>query len=424
MGRFLVYQALGALVFLLVGRVLLRKLPRPLGLAPFALWNLAFVALFWFWSPGMSVIAAGARIAVYALTVAVHFLLMRRMAATREGAMWPSVLYPIALLVLFKYARILWVPLGASQGLHVEAAQRTLSLTFIGLSYMAFRLSHFAVEVRNGVVRMPTFWEHLAFAFFVPTMPVGPISPGSVFLTSLDGPDPARTPVGRSVLRILVGATKYLFLAGVLGHITYADLIGDGHPHAGPIDGIVSAVGYYLYLYCNFSGFCDLAIGGAGLMGISVVENFDFPLVARNIRDFWSRWHISLSNYVRDLLFTPLSKILAGKMPVQHGVALALLVTFIVTGVWHGVGLNFFLFGLFHAVGMVAHHYYVLFLRKRLSREQLRRYGENAVVRGAATLLTFAFVTVSFFFFANDLTGMKRILQVDANFPESVTIGF
>ncbi len=418
MGRFLLYQVAAGLVFVLGARVSLRSLPASLGRAPFALCNLLFVSVFWFWSPGVPVRLVAARLGTYVLLIAVHYLLLRRMAASPARASWPVVLYPIVLLAVFKYARVVWMPIGAAQGFDVEGAQRTLSLTFVGLSYMAFRLSHFTVEVRNRVVRMPTYWEHLAFAFFVPTMPVGPISPGSVFLDSLDHPDPELTPVSRSLLRILVGATKYLFLAGVLGHVAYADLLDDGHPHAGPIDWIVSSVGYYLYLYCNFSGFCDIAIGAAGLMGISVIENFDFPLVARNITHFWNRWHMSLSKYVREMLFSPLSTMLARRIPVNHAIAVAVLVTFIATGVWHGVGMNYFWFGVLHGVALAGNHYYTGFLRSRLTREQLRRYNENRVIKFLATGVTFSYVTVTLFVFANDTTSMKRILQVGPDLPE------
>jgi D-alanyl-lipoteichoic acid acyltransferase DltB (MBOAT superfamily) len=179
----------------------------------------------------------------------------------------------------------------------------------------------------------------------------------------------------------------------------------------------VSSVAYYLYLYCNFSGFCDMAIGASGLLGIEVVENFRAPLLARNIKDFWSRWHISLSEYVRSVLFTPLSIGLArrwGAENVPHAIAAALFVTFLLTGVWHGAGLNFALFGLLHGGAMVVHHYYTQLLRKKLGRERLKAYEANPWVKGLAVAATFAFVTLTFVVFANDLDSLKRLFQVDA----------
>ena len=98
---------------------------------------------------------------------------------------------------------------------------------------------------------------------------------------------------------------------------------------------------YYLYLYCNFSGYCDMAIGAAGLIGIPVAENFNNPFAARNVKDFWNRWHITLSSYMRDVVFAPLSKNLVramGPAYANHAIALTITVVFLLVGVWHGVG--------------------------------------------------------------------------------------
>jgi D-alanyl-lipoteichoic acid acyltransferase DltB (MBOAT superfamily) len=387
----------------------------------FAIVNVLGLMLLYHRVAGESLSRAIGRTTIYIVLVAIHYVLMRRIRPSSARSSWGAIFYPIILLVALKYCGFLWEPVAVAHGLPVGRVRDHLSILFIGISYLAFRLSHLAVEVRDGSVRMPTLAEHLAYSFFLPTMAVGPISPGSTFIGSLDAPSSEATPMGRSLLRILVGATKYLFVAGALVHLTYSDLLGDGHPHAGATDWIVSSVAYYLYLYCNFSGFCDMAIGAAGLMGVSVVENFNNPLVARNIKDFWSRWHISLSNYVREMLFLPLSMTLVrflGPRRGNHAIAIALLITFIATGVWHGAGLNFLLFGLLHAGAMVVHHYYTLFLRKRLSRDSLMRYEASAAIRAVAVVFTFAFVTVSFFVFANDLPSLRRLLEISPNLPE------
>jgi D-alanyl-lipoteichoic acid acyltransferase DltB (MBOAT superfamily) len=401
------------LAYVLLSRVALQMQRQALGRWCFALLNIAAVSVLWHWTVGRQAGAAAVRTAIYVAAVAAHYGLLRRLKASPQNASWPAVLYPIFLLVIFKYAQPIWGPLATSRGISAELIHARLLSVFVGLSYMAFRLSHLAVEVRSGVARMPTLAEHLAFAFFVPTMAVGPISPGSVFLGSLDSPSRDATPLGRAATRILVGATKYLFLGGCLAHLTYADLLDDGHPH-GAVDWLVSAVAYYIYLYFNFSGM-------AGVLGISVIENFRDPLLARNIKDFWARWHISLSNYVREMLFVPLSKALARPMSaahVNHAIAIALFVTFVVTGVWHGTGVNFLLFGVLHGGAFVAHHYYTLALRKRLSRDQFRRYNESGAVHAAAVALTFSFVTATFFVFANDMQALGRIVHGTRTLPE------
>src|SRR5262249_17399633 len=122
------------------------------------------------------------------------------------------------------------------------------------VSYMAFRLSYAVLEVRNGSCRPPDFGEYLSFAFFLPTLSVGPINKLSTFQRSLDEPKPELTPPGRAALRVVVGAAKYFVLSAVINQLTYKGLVRDGHPHQA-IDWAISFTAYYVYLYCNFSGF-------------------------------------------------------------------------------------------------------------------------------------------------------------------------
>ncbi len=184
-------------------------------------------------------------------------------------------------------------------------------------------------------------------------------------------------PVGRAALRILVGAVKYQFLGNLCNQLTYSGLLLDDHPHHW-IDLPVAMLFYYLYLYLNFSGFCDMAIGVAALIGIPVPENFDNPFAARNVKDFWNRWHITLSVWMRDVVFSPLSKYLVGRMGIKladHAVAITIFVVFLLIGIWHGVGWNYFWFACgLQSVGVVTVHYYTLFLKEGGSgREGLLR---------------------------------------------------
>jgi len=172
---------------------------------------------------------------------------------------------------------------------------------------------------------------------------------------------------------------------------------------------------YYLHLYLSFSGFCDMAIGAAALIGIPVPENFENPLGARNMKEFWNRWHITLSSWMRDLVFSPLSKFLVGKFGLKladHAIALTILVTFLLIGIWHGTGLNYALFGLAQAIGVATVHYYTIFLKQRLGRERFKAYNENRWIRAVAVIITFFYYAVTLFFFANTLAQMKEIFSV------------
>lgn len=346
-------------------------------------------------------------IGLYVLVVTAGYFLVRAFAKREGWLPWLAFFYPITLLILFKYLRFSWDPLLDQ----FDWDDWVVAATIVGLSYMAFRLSYLVLEVRNGVVEMPTLSEYLGFAFFLPTMVVGPINPYSIHQRSIEAISETSIPIGRCLLRILVGAAKYLFLANLANQLSYSGIFLDGKPHA-LIDLGVAIVFYYFFLFLNFSGFCDMAIGLAGLLGIRVKENFDNPFAAKNVKEFWNRWHITLSEYTRDVIFAPMSKALIKKLGVKYtnfSIAATILVVFLVIGIWHGVGLRFAVFGLIHAVGIIANHYYTVWMKRKLGREGYKAYNENRFINAVATLATFLYVAASFAVFANDRNMMGII---------------
>jgi D-alanyl-lipoteichoic acid acyltransferase DltB (MBOAT superfamily) len=179
------------------------------------------------------------------------------------------------------------------------------------------------------------------------------------------------------------------------------------------LDLAVAAIFYYIYLFCNFSGFCDMVIGLSSLIGISVKENFNNPFAARNLKEFWNRWHITLSEYVRDVVFAPVSTFLIRKFGVKYinfGISIAITAVFLVIGVWHGLALHYILFGMTQAVGMIANHYYTIWMRSTLGPKRYKAYNENRYVNAAAYILTFLYVAFSLGFFANshEMLGVIR----------------
>jgi D-alanyl-lipoteichoic acid acyltransferase DltB (MBOAT superfamily) len=333
----------------------------------------------------------------------------------RGGTIWPTAasLLPIFLLAYVKYAPDSMSPFGA---VLATAGVSRFAVFFVGISYLSFRLVHLVQEVRNSVVKMPTVWEYLCFAFFLPTLSVGPINPYSKFIASIGNTGPEIISAGRSWLRILIGFTKYIFLGSLVAQFTYAGLLRDGHPHAA-IDLIVAVPAYTIYLYCNFSGFCDMVIGISGLLGIKVAENFDRPFQTRNLQEFWTHWHMTLSTWIRDLLFTPMTKSLMRKFgpeSANHVIAASLFISFFVVGIWHGTGLNFVIFGVLQGIGLAAVHYYTVWLKRRLGRERFALYRQNKVISSIASVITFVYFSLTLFVFANtwkDMLDIKSSLK-------------
>jgi len=337
-----------------------------------------------------------------------NFVVLR--SCRRDRTLWPAAafLIPIIFLAYIKYASDTFNPFAS---LMAPVGVTRVGVFFVGISYLSFRLVHLVQEVRNEVVEMPTIWEYLAFSFFVPTISIGPINPYSKFIGSFRSPDRSATPIGRSFLRILIGFTKYIFLGSLAAQFTYAGLLRDGHPHA-VIDLAIAIPAYAIYLYCNFSGFCDMVIGVSGLLNIQVAENFDRPFLARNLQEFWTRWHITLSTWIRDLMFTPLTKTLMrrfGPKAANHVIAASILISFLVVGIWHGKGFHFLVFGATQGIGIAAVHYYTVWLKKRLGRENFAAYRKNKAISAVGAAVTFIYFSLSLFVFANNWSDVMNI---------------
>ena len=360
---------------------------------------------------GVVIRVVGEFFVTYLFLILVNYWLLRR--AKEEHPVWgpAALVFPILSLVLIKYIPSVDTAFRAT--LHSISVAR-ISVLFLGLSYLTFRLMHLVQEVRNGLVEMPTLSEYLSFALFVPTLSVGPINPYSRFIASVQNPINNATLINRALLRIMVGLVKYIFLSTLLAQYTYNALLLDGHPHH-RMDFFVALFAYTLYLYCNFSGFCDMVVGVAGLIGIDVIENFNRPFAARNLQEFWANWHISLSSWLRDMMFTPMVKVLVrrfGPSSANHVIAFSVFAVFVAIGMWHGFGLNFLLFGVSQGVGLALVHYYTVFLKSRLGKKGLAAYRANRLIRAAGTVITFVYFSASLFLFANSIQNMHRIFSV------------
>jgi D-alanyl-lipoteichoic acid acyltransferase DltB (MBOAT superfamily) len=407
---------LAAVAYVLLGRWIVSRRAK-WRIPAFSLLNLAGVFYLFFWArdPRFHLLFSLLFFVYLALVIA-QFLAMRFWSQMPNWLPWLAFLVPIAFLIVIRYApltQLSFLPRYARDVLQ-RHPEFTPSWALTGYSYLAFRTSHLVLEVRNGVVPRPSFWEYTGFAFFVPTLSVGPINSYSQHVTAFSDATRPEISVQRSLLRLLIGAVKFRFLGPLLNQLTYSGLLLDGHPHLW-VDLPIAAVAYYLYLYCNFSGFCDIAIGGAGLMGVPVAENFNHPFAARNPADFWNRWHITLSQYFRDVVFSPLSKMLVhafGPKQVNHAIAVTIMVVFLLVGVWHGAGWNYAAYGAAHAIGVASNHYYTVELRKWLGKERFAAYNKSRVIHAIAVALTFAFAAGTLFLFANDWDSMKRIFSV------------
>lgn len=155
---------------------------------------------------------------------------------------------------------------------------------------------------------------------------------------------------------------------------------------------------FYLWLYLDFTAYSDIAIGAGRLLGVATPENFDRPYVARNMIEYWTRWHISLSLWIRRNIFTPLQLALVRRSGGQHplrAASIAFLVSFVLCGLWHQISPGFLLWGTMHACGLIVCNLYQAFLKKKLGIKRWKKYRLDWRVRTLALLVTFEWVALS-----------------------------
>lgn len=285
----------------------------------------------------------------------------------------------------------------------------------IGFSYLTFRVSYLAYEMHTQRIRLPGLLRYLAFIFFPLTFLIGPINPYRNFSESLDAPSLRRTPASRCLGRILVGILKCYIFALLFKGLSFFSYWQPYYEHN--FTGFtISSISTALYIYFNFSGACDIMIGASALMGIHVQENFRNPFFSRNLVEYWTRNHITLTQVVRDIIFTPSTLWVAR---LTHGrymlffTSLITLLAFFIVGIWHGTEMGFILFGLMHGIGVVIVNIYGTLLRYMPARMQ--HCATAPAMRYVSTFITFMYVCYSSAFFgssAETLELMKHMLSI------------
>lgn len=277
-----------------------------------------------------------------------------------------------------------------------------LDLNWLGFSYIAFRLIHTLRDRQTGILPALTLREYVTYVMFPTSLVAGPIDRAERFVDDLR----ARHPLTAS--RVTVGLTR--IMAGVTKKFIIADTLAQGMS-LNSINALQadSPVGFWLLLYSyglrlffDFSGYSDIAIGCGILFGITLPENFDRPYLKTNITAFWQSWHITLSNWVRFYVFSPLSRGLLRRQPRPSSTVIVLisqLATMIIIGLWHGVTVNFFIWGVWHGVGLWLHKQFSDRTRKRYNRLKQSPV-KLRIWQFTAWALTFHFVMLGWVWFA------------------------
>lgn len=351
--------------------------------------------------------------------------------SVKKGWLLVSLISNLGMLFLFKYADFFIGSFnGTSQffGLPYQLPLLHLILP-VGISFYTFQTLSYTIDIYRGELKpSENFREFFLFVIFFPQLVAGPIVRAVDLLPQL-GPEPVPDPRQglEGLYRIMVGLTKKVVFADPLA-VYLVDRVFDRPELFSSLECLVGVYAYAFQIYFDFSAYSDIAIGSAQLLGYRMPENFNAPYIAGDLQEFWHRWHITLSTWLRDYLYIPLGGNRHGSLMTYRN----LMLTMLLGGLWHGANWTFVVWGLLHGVGLAVTRLW----QRRRSRPARGGAGVGGLGRTVGIFFTFHYVCLAWIFFrAPDFSVAWQVLQqlstltLDAaNIPNQVgillTIGY
>jgi D-alanyl-lipoteichoic acid acyltransferase DltB (MBOAT superfamily) len=261
--------------------------------------------------------------------------------------LWLSIVNNLGILAVFKYYNFFALQLqhGLSLlGLHTSPALLHVVLP-IGISFYTFHGMSYVFDIyREKQKPVSNFIDYAVFVSFFPLLVAGPIERANHLLPQVQSRRIFRYGQAIEGCRLILwGMVKKVVIADNIA--SNVDAIFNNHSYYGSQYLLLGVIGFSFQIYCDFSGYSDIAIGTAKLLGFELLSNFKFPYFSRDIAEFWRRWHISLSSWFRDYLYIPLGGSREGKLKAVRNT----FIIFLVSGFWHGARWNFIVWGFIHA---------------------------------------------------------------------------
>ena len=313
----------------------------------------------------------------------------------------------LGILFVYKYLGFLFDSfLGIAELLGFERPDIVINLVLpVGISFYTFQTLSYVIDVYRGRIKSESnFFFYALFVSFFPQLVAGPIErPENLIPQLREAHRFDRDNFNRGMRVMLLGFFKKICVADLLS--LYVTAIYNAPDGATGLGVIIATLLFAVQIYCDFSGYTDIATGCARIMGIRLMKNFDHPYTASSIKEFWSRWHISLSSWFRDYLYIPMGGNRTSRMRHMFN----LFFVFLISGLWHGANWTFVIWGALHGI------YQIVGNTTRGSRDRLiERLGFDVKGRGVLILrrsLTFALVTFAWLFFrANSISDAFTLL--------------
>ena len=313
----------------------------------------------------------------------------------RKALLLVSVVYYLGVLAIFKYYDFFvdsFVGVAALGGVAVKAHHLRLVLPF-GISFFTFETMSYTIDVyRKEIEPAKNYLDYLLFVAFFPHLVAGPIVRPHWMLPQLQA-DPNLDAGLRAdgMFLIVKGLTKKVLVGDYLKQ-NLVDRVFDNPERYTSFETLVAVVAYALQIYADFSGYTDVALGSAQLFGYRLNPNFNRPYLAENLQEFWHRWHISLSSWLRDYLYIPLG----GNRHAAWRTGLNLLIVMFLGGLWHGAAWTFVFWGFLHGIGLAVTRWWQ---RRKPVVGQVRAREPSTPARAIGVFLTFHYVCLAWIFF-------------------------
>lgn len=331
---------------------------------------------------------------VLVLGTAYNYIILRAVCngKYKKLALIFGIIFNLANLGIFKYCNFFVTSLfEILNQLKIPASFSVLQIIApVGVSFYTFRMISHLIDCYQQKIHCPKFVDYATYITYFPQIASGPIARAEEFYLQLNSPKKSDYQIEEVIVLILSGLFKKYTLSSFLFNFTQ-------QPFKVPqqyssIDLILAAISYSCLIYVDFSGYSDLANGISCLLGFKPIANFNMPYRSLSLQEFWKRWHISLSEWLRDYVYIPFGGNKYGKLRKY----LNLLLTMAIGGFWHGAGVNFIVWGIIHGLGLIVNH---------LCRDIPQAIGlkldwnHSRKARFINWLMTFIFVTCSWVFF-------------------------
>ncbi len=347
------------------------------------------------WLPQYGLLLAGLTIANYFLGLG-----LARWREQSKPIFALGLILNLGALCYFKYANFVLQSIEDLAGsFGVMLGFQTAPLDFptlniilpLAISFFAFEFIHYLFDIYRGDKPIKNPLEFALFASFFPSSIAGPIKRYQDFIEKLEKNPVLNTAIFNSGMALLLqGLFKKVALADNL-----AVVANQGFQHStqlGTYESWIAVLAFTFQIYFDFSGYTDMGRGSARLLGIELPRNFNLPYIARDLSDFWKRWHISLSTWLRDYLYIPLG----GNRCSDTRKNFNLLITMLLGGLWHGAAWHFVAWGALHGMGLIVSHGYSSLAKNVKS---LTSFHQSLIGKGFSIALTFLFVVVTWVFF-------------------------